>query len=257
MKKLLFQMSLGLMALFSQLSGSLGNNKGPLCERMWGLQIKGGIAPTYYSKSDHIELTIPVPSTIVVSGGNPSFSKQFSTPCDFGIEIGWNLNTHLQLFVEGGYNRAKGKTFYTTLSEPVPSELNFKYTRNYEVYNAYLGARYYFSICWDCLAPFIGGKLGYLHQKHGFTGAYVFGVLLPNLDFSRSKNGVSGGVQLGVEWRLKEHLSLVLTGEMVISQGLDVTHHIEVGNQVLTRVVYKSNGLLISHPVTLGIRFGF
>lgn len=250
-------MVLGFMTLSSQLSAFWGNDGGPLCPCMWGLQVKGGIAPTYYSKSDHIEVTIPVPCTRVVSGSHPSFSKQFSTPYDLGLEISRNLNTHIQLFVEGGYNRAKGKTFHTTLSEPVPSELNFKYTKNYEVYSAYLGARYYFSTCWDCLAPFMGGKLGYLHQKHGFTDAYVFGILLPHLDFSRSKNGVSGGVQLGLEWWLKEYLSLVLIGEVVISQGLDKTYSIDVDNEVLTRVVYKSKGLLISHPITLGIRFGF
>lgn len=257
MKKLLVQMLLGLMALSSQLSAFFGNDEGPLCERMWGLQAKGGIAPTYYSKSDHIELTIPVPSTIVVSGGHPSFSKQFSTPYDLGLEIGWNLNTHIQLFAEGRYNRANGKTFHNTLSEPVPSELNFLYIKKYEACSAYVGARYYFSTCWNCLAPFIGGKLGYLHQKRGFTDAYVFGVLLPHLDFSRSKNGVSGGVQLGLEWWLKKHVSLVLTGEVVISQGLGKTYKIDVDNEVLTRVVYKSKGVLISYPITLGTRFTF
>jgi hypothetical protein len=257
MKKLLLQMLLGLMAFSSQLSAFLGNDAGPLCERMWGLQAKGGVAPTYYSKSDHIELAIPVPSTIVVSGGRPSFSEQFSTPYDIGLEIDWNWNARLQLFAEGGYNRAKGKTFHTILSEPVPSELNFMYTANYEVYSAYLGAKYYFSTRWDNLASFIGGKLGYLYQKHGFTDAYVFGVLLPNLDFSHSKNGVSGGVQLGLEWWLNKHLSLVLTGEVVISQGLGKTDIIDVDNEVLTRVVYKSSGMLISTPIILGVRFGF
>lgn len=253
MKKLLILLFLGLLTLTSQLPAFWG----PLCEGMWGLQAKGGVAPTYYSKSDQIELTIPVPSTMVVSGGHPGFSKQFRTPCEVGLEMSWNLNTYIQLFAEGAYNRSNGKTFYTTLSEPVPSELNFTYTKNYEVYSAYLGARYYFSTCWDSLAPFIGGKLGYLHQKHGFTDAYVFGVLLPNLDFSRSKIGVSGGIQLGLEWWLKEDLSLVLTGEAVFSQGYGKTYNIDVNNAVLTKVVYKSNGLLISHPITLGIRYGF
>jgi len=248
---------LGLMVFFSQLSAFFENSVGPLCERMWGLQVKGGVAPTYYSKSDHIELTIPVPSTRVVSGGHPSFSKQFATPYDLGLEIDWNLNTHIKLFLEGGCNRARGKTFHATLLEPVPSELNFVYTKNYEAYNAYVGARCYFSTCCNILAPFIGAKIGYLYQKHGFTDAYVFGVLLPNLDFSRSKNGISGGLQLGLEWWLKENLSLVFTGEVVISQGLDTAYNIDVDNAVLTQIAYKSNGMLISHPLTLGIRFGF
>jgi len=221
------------------------------------LQAKGGVAPTYYSKSDHIELTIPLPSPIAVSGGCPSFSKQFRIPYDIGLEIDWNFNAHLQLFAEGGCNRAKGKTFHTTLSEPVPSDLNFMYTANYEVFSAYLGARYYFPTCWESLAPFIGGKLGYLYQKHGFTDAYVFGVLLPNLDFSRSKNGLSGGVQLGLEWMLEENLSFVFTAEAVISQGFGKTDVIDVGNEVLTSVVYKSSDMLISLPITLGVRFGF
>lgn len=236
---------------------------GPLTCGAWSVQVKGGVAPTTFSDRDSTILTIPAlfPLPTVISVGNgPSFSRQFNCPWTIGAELAWNASTHVQFFTEYAYQRASGKSrSFTSLGGITLSQNLDDFSSN----GLYLGARYYFSTCWDTcygrIAPFTGFKAGVVWIDSVNYDLEIAGIDFGSDSYYRRRTTVSAGLQIGLDWNICENWSAVLTSEFVASGGLHGNRNKVVpANQTgVTNVSFGGTGTLLAFPVTLGVRYTF
>lgn len=238
---------------------------GPLTCGAWSVQVKGGVAPTDFSDRDSTYLTIPslfpaVPNPVISAGKGPSFSRQFDCPWTVGAELAWNASTHIQFFTEYAYQQASGKHRSFTNRGLLFGHKYDDYSNN----GLYLGARYYFSTCWNTcygrLSPFAGFKGGVVWFDTINYGLEIGGVSLGKDQYFKRRTAVSAGLQIGIDWNICENWSAVLTSEFVATGGLHGNRN-KVVNPALsngvTNVSFGGTGTILTFPVTLGVRYTF
>jgi len=238
------------------------SDNSPLQENHFGVQIKGGVAPAHYTQRGPVWLTVPTltPAVFTVSTIT-KFRDQFEMPWEVAGELEWNASKNVQFFLEGVYNRAKGKQENFLAGNFVVQEIN----SDYKTWGGYIGARYFFDRVFGDISPFLGFKAGLVHQDEMLyqlflSEAVTFVQTSPY--YLEQKTAVSGGLQGGLDWKLTCHLSLVLTAEVVYTQGLKNNRHNVITNPIpptqgLTNVSIGETSKVVTYPVTLGLRYEF
>lgn len=253
----------------------------PLYCGAWDLQIHGGVAPIVWRKRDAIlgvscasVFTSPI---LPLFDEVPKFKDFFKTPWYVGGQVGYHWSDNTRLYLEFNYSQARRKSDpdFTTLPIPpvttvgVPVRLEFS---KYKVFDAYVGARYYWDRWCDRVAFFLGGKVGLVHHK-GVDSRLVAGIAngVPvfeanDIGIFRRNTNVSGGVNFGLDVCFCGNWSFVLTGEVVASCGPRAVQVIPLAATVVIPP-FTAGGLrafLPGHietelrfPVTAGIRYSF
>lgn len=281
LKKLSFGCGLATLCCTLQASAFCADNccpttcceDGPLTCNAFGVQIKGGVTPTWFSDRGHVIITNPSVSPAVFEGGRgPDFDKIFDLPWQVGAELQWNASTHVQFFAEYVFENAKGKKRRFFVDNDL-FDIRHNY-RDFETNAVYLGARYFFGNIWcsECgtssIAPFVGFKAGAVwHEKTRYHTRFLFqdeDLDLGHNDFFRQQTLISAGAQIGLDWSINCNWGVVLTVEAVGTQGLRNNRNVPF---VLppditvpgapTNFNFAETGHLVSVPVTLGVRYTF
>lgn len=251
------------------------------------VEVRAGVAPTIWLNRGEVSavscnaLAIPGFNRSIVDFFElPKFQKLFRVPWIVGIRFGYQLNPCFETYLELNYRQANGRTFSLTGRDAIviPNDvLNVTFvTKKYRAYDAYVGARYYWSWDWCWCNPvdvFLGGKFGLIHRQK-VTFSYNFSSVsctsetsltspCAPLFFSCTRPAV--GLNLGVEWCLGCGFWAVLTGEVVatcgpksnanisaINSGCNVLPTILPSNLIIGRV-----GTELYFPITLGLKYNF
>lgn len=238
---------------------------GPLACNSFGIAVKGGVTPCWFTDRGHILLTNPLVFPYVFEGPKePDFNKIFDLPWQVGAELQWNASSHVQFFAEYVFLNTKGKKHRFLFDE------NFffrNHNRDFETNGVYLGARYYFGNVWcsECgtssIAPFVGFKGGVVwHEKTKCRSHLVFDNLdcdLLSHDQFRQQTLISAGVQVGLDWSINCNWGVVFTVEAVGTQGLRNNRNVLTSLPFLSNLSRGETGHILSVPVTLGVRYTF
>ncbi len=238
---------------------------GPLNPCAWGVVVKGGVAPTFWADRGTTYLVVPAilppdGGPVVPGTSGTEFRDQFNTGWTVGGEITYNVDDHVQLFAEGGYRQARGRT--RTLPTLTGAFLSQKFD-DFETAFGYLGARYY--LCeWDCwgIAPFFGAKLGLQHHFSVdysiVTGINGIPVGLGKFTYFHDDTALSAGIQLGFDAPITDCLHLMFVIEGVFTSPMRPNHNVVLpGAGPITNVIVADTGTEICVPVTLGLRWEF
>lgn len=232
---------------------------GPLTKGSFGIQISGGWVPINNTKQGKVWLTVPAlgPFAVFSVSRVAQFRNQFQNPWIISGLATYNLTCNVQLFSESNYRHAKGKNFYFTAGTFNVEEV----TTNFRSWAWYVGARYFLDrLFCDRVSPFVGFKTGLVRTRQIKYDLYLGGTFIQTSPYWYGSCGVSGGFQLGADWKLTEHLGAVLTLEVVATQGLksiknNPLNPLQTGG--LTNVNIGEGGIQMSYPITIGARYTF
>jgi hypothetical protein len=247
---------------------------GPLKDGAFGILVKGGVTPTWFTDRGNILVTNPSIFPFVFQiEKEPNFDKLFDTPWQVGAELQWNACCNVQFFLEYAFTRAEGKKHHFFFNDI----FTFRHrNRNYETSSVYLGARYFFNNIWcsECgtssVAPFVGFKGGVAWNTNTRTRCHcstVFGDFdFGDHDLFKNQALISAGAQIGIDWSINCNWGAMLTVEVVGTQALRNNRHLPllstISGAVLppgspTHISRGETGHLLSVPVTLGVRYTF
>jgi hypothetical protein len=219
---------------------------------------KGGITPALVTDRGPNWVVNPLSIDPVFTVNSVfTFNETFRLPWTVGAELAFNTSRRGQLFLEYAYSHAKGKL----LGDPAEAAELFS---AYTTHAGYLGARWYlgpwrvFSCC-GLLAPYVGFKTGLVWQKQVNFDLITAGIPTFTTPYWFSRTVISAGLQIGAEWWFTRCWSLVLQGEFVATQGPRTNTNIvfPVSEGGPSNVSVGRFGLLITFPVTLGLRWTF
>jgi hypothetical protein len=252
------------------------------------IEVRAGVAPTIWSDRGLVQavscnaLAIPgFNRSIVDLFKLPKFSKFFHVPWIVGVHLGYEVSPCFETYIEFNYRQARGRTFELIGRDAItiPNDvLNVTFTFNdkYRAFDAYIGARYYWTWdwCWcNEVDVFLGGKFGLVHRKkvdfaYNFSSAScVSETALTSActPFFFASTRPAAGLNIGAEWCLGCGFWLVLTGEVVATCGPknnDNIAAINAGCNVLPSIL--PSNLIIGHigteiffPITLGLKYSF
>lgn len=233
-------------------------NSGPLCCGNFGVLVRGGIAPGLFTDRGTGWLTVP-PLTPPVrpTGRAIVFGEAFDLPWTVGAELSWNLSCRIQLFLEYAYLQAKGRR---VIPDPTAENL----FSNLRANSGYLGVRYYLDpitrlSCRGPFALYVGFKAGLSWQRPITLGATVNNMFIFEPTVFVSQTAVSGGLQIGAEWWFCKCWSLLLQGEFIATQAPRSRGNVPfpVIPGFPSDFTPARVGLLLTFPVTLGLRWTF
>jgi hypothetical protein len=247
-------------------------------------QIQAGVAPTLWRDRGNFSaitcngLAIPdFGRTTVDLFKLPKFNKLFHVPWIVGGHIGYAITNNFETYVEFNYRQAKARDF-TLLNVTIPNDvinIDIHPQSRYRVFDVYLGARYYWDLCWCYdVAFFLGGKFGLVHHKQvNFTFNFVSVNCPPAQALAAScaplflrNTTPAGGLNIGFEWCLGCNFSAVLTAEVVATCGpkgsLISGINFNCTNPMLptifpTNLIVGHIGSEIFFPITLGLKYSF
>jgi len=301
MKKLLTAKSLSFLMLLSLLSGRASAARqmddgyvaqggdccrsscyecgcNPLYCGAWDIQIQGGVDPILWRSRQPIYGVTCTAATSVTPvytlfAEVPKFNKLFKIPWTVGGQFGFHMSDNARVYVEFDYVQANAKVAPAFTSGAIlplfaagaPVTLQFD---KYKLFEAYVGARYYWDRWCDRVAFFLGGKVGLTHHKKLTTSmSFVTPApATPNVAVSEvygSNTVVSGGANIGLDCCFCGNWSFVVTCEIVASAGPTAL------NLLLPAALGAGTGLIgttnfffgavseLRFPVTAAIRYSF
>lgn len=236
----------------------------PLYCGAWDLQIQAGVNPITWRNrgnfliNDCATITSPISSL----GEIGKFKHFFKTPWIVGGQIGHHWSDNTRVYVEFNYSQAKAKDFALLGAAGTTTAVTFG---KYKIFDAYVGARYYWDRWCDRVAFFLGGKVGLTHHK-SLDGAYVTGsnqFALGTFRTFDSSTVVSGGADFGFDVCFCGNWSFVVTGAVIASCGPAASAD-PVVLIASSQATPEPLLLLVGHigtelrfPVTAGIRYSF
>jgi len=243
----------------------------PLYCGAWDLQVQGGVNPILWRNRGPVygtNCTVTTAPLVTLVDAAPKFSSLFKVPWYVGGQVGYALSDNTRVFVEFNYSQANGKSAVVVDSAITGSSFTLSFAK-YKLFDAYVGARYYWDRWCDRLAFFLGGKVGLTNHQKQNLDAYTltFGttplVVTTALQVNNSNTVVSGGGHVGFDYCVCGNWSIVLTGEIVASCGPRRAGWIPIaaGNQAglggLSNVFLGAIGSELRFPVTLALRYSF
>jgi Outer membrane protein beta-barrel domain len=228
----------------------------PLYCGAWDLQIQAGVNPiTWRNRGNIISVECIEAAPDLEIAPIEKFSFYFKTPWIVGGQIGYHWSDNARVYLEFNYSQAKSK------DQLVP----FVNLTKYKIFDAYVGARYYWDRWCDRVAFFLGAKVGLTHHKGVDTDLAVdiggtITVLTPGFSYFSSNNVVSGGADFGFDVCFCGNWSFVVTGSVLASCGPRFNANVVFpANQVtnVTNILQSGVGTELRFPVTAGIRYSF
>lgn len=299
MKKLLTAKSLSLFMLLSLLGGKVeaghhedddyaSESRGccfnqyecgcnPLYCGAFDVQVQGGVNPIIWtSRSPILGINCPTAggATVVTTLYNkaPKFSKFFKTPWIVGGQVGYAMSDNTRVYVEFNYSQANGKKDVnvptdfssTIIGAVIPVTYSF---HKFNVFDAYVGARYYWDRWCDRVSFFLGGKIGLTHHRRlradiSFNSATPLTTpTLSDQEIFRSNTIVSGGANFGIDICICGNWSFIITGEVVASCGPRGIGNVSLGTVNIlgfTNIIFNSPAdTELRFPVTAAVRYSF
>ncbi|CDR32877.1 hypothetical protein [Criblamydia sequanensis] len=251
--------------------------EGPLTPCSFGVGIRGGVAPTWFTdRGDNLIIGPVAPIGVLDEFSVVKFNDAFDTPWTISAELGYAFSDHVELFFEGAYTHASGKThevdFDFVPGFPLTASFGFD---NYSDWALYAGARYHFTGCDLCgcrVWPFLGAKLGAkFYDKVKYDVDFTFTSIVPPLviEFEDSftvykrQTVPSIGAQLGFEAKFSNCFSFVFMVEALWSGCFKPNESILIPSPVTTPDILAEvlspghTGPLFQLPITVGFNWFF
>lgn len=233
----------------------------PLCPCAFGVQFNAGISPITTTERGRIWLTNPLLTPPVFSIGRvPRFRDEFDTPWIVSGLLTYNACCNVQFFAEFNYRQADGKKRHHSDSD---SDFIFRERhKEFQSWAWYLGSRYFFPrfIWCNQIAPFFGLKAGLVNFKRVKHRLEINEVFVDNSSFWHGNSAISAGLQFGLDYAFCDGWGAVLTFEAVGTGGFKGNRNHEVNPLLtggITNISIGQQGIHISYPVTVGVRYQF
>lgn len=235
----------------------------PLYCGAWDLQIQAGVAPIVWrNRGDILGVACPTanPNALVTLFETPKFNDVYKTPWVVGGQIGYHWSDNARVYLEFNYSQAKAKTAAQFATSIVGLNA-FLTLDKYKVFDAHVGARYYWDRWCDRVAFFLGGKVGLTHHKSNDVALRAAsGELETTLNFRAfdSNTVVSGGANFGFDICFCGNWSFVVTGEVVASCGPRAARfHVVEPVFNIQDIIVGGIGTELRFPVTAAVRYSF
>lgn len=245
----------------------------PLYCGAFDLQFQGGIAPILWRNRDEFTnvncegFENPLVSLVQI----PKFRTFFKLPWTVGGQVGYAWSDNTRVYLEFNYLQANSKnnpSIVTTNPLFVEPETLIFTLSKYKLFDAYVGARYYWDRWCDRVSFFLGAKVGLTHHKRvnfalGITtpSAPTVVVVIPAGTSLFNRNTVvSGGGNFGLDICFCGNWSLVITGEVVASCGPNGNPNVVLvptQGTTATNFLVGHIGTELRFPVTAAIRYSF
>lgn len=238
----------------------------PLYCGAWDLQIDGGVNPIIWHKRGNLYALDCTSGTPLTFTEIPKFNHVYKTPWIVGGQVGYHWSDNVRVYVEFNYSQARAKRLEIPTLVAGAVFTGIVDQGKYKIFDAYVGARYYWDRWCDRVAFFLGAKVGLTHHKgiHGDLSAEAFGgvltTLLADQSLAHSNNVVSGGADFGFDVCFCGNWSFVVTGTVIASCGPRFNSDIVIPTNIITPVtnlLYGGIGTELRFPVTAGIRYSF
>lgn len=238
-------------------------------------QTRLGIYPTIWRDRGDVFLNscncVPGDTAAPITLGElPKFTNFYKLPWMVSTQLQYAWCGPISLYGELNYIQAGHKKTAINTAAALNSALAIRLS-DYRAISLYVGILYNGDLCWcDTMGYFVGAKIGFIH--HSTIDAHQIAVELPvtascvctdvfKRNFLKKSNKISGGVSAGVDYCLCDRLSLVLTGEVVISGGPKGAACIPLLPSEIIQFAGGSNlstsriKTEISFPITLGLKY--
>lgn len=249
----------------------------PLYCGAWDLQVQAGVVPISWHHSGAFYSVDcarfvgnnPVQPLFSV----PKFSKFFKKPWTLGGQLGYAYSDNARVYAEVNYLRSNGKHAVTLITiNPLinPADVDIFTFGRYKLFDAYVGARYYFDRWCNRISCFVGVKMGLTHYEavDFNTSLLINGGITPVVIIPESADAriykrttvISGGAHLGFDVGLCSNWSFAITGEIVASCGRHTSNIPTVvtpGVNTQTNLLIGAVGTELRFPVTGAIRYSF
>ena len=247
----------------------------PLYCGAWDLQVQGGVNPILWRQRGYVSTvacSAPTGGPVFQLFQIPKFRSIFRIPWIVGGQVGYAWSDNTRLYVEFNYSQALAKgTPSALLVEgtllPAGSSFNFLNTSKYKIFDAYVGARYYWDRWCDRVSFFFGGKVGLTHNKkvasdfQAVVAPAAAVSILTAQEFFRSNTVVSGGANVGFDVCFCGNWSFVVTGEIVASCGPRSVEPFAIPTNTSgftgTNLFIGNIQTELRFPVTAAIRYSF
>ncbi|CAN5162506.1 hypothetical protein BH09DEP1_BH09DEP1_1470 [soil metagenome] len=276
MKKIVLQNCLLFMLLITSLA-SASDCCNPLTSMFecgtWAYQFRGGVYPTLWSKRGDILLeacdcVTNVAAESINLGKIRKFNDYFKIPFIVGTQLIYRWSDCFSGYFEINFIQAVPKKTARNTEEVANEQLAIRFG-HYRATSGYLGAYYDVARFCNESTLFVGAKIGAIYHSNIYAHQVV---ATPEVNciceesFRRTffKHGVriSGGVNVGVDYKWCDCWSVALMGEAVISGGpkgtcaplLNSEILALLGGSALSSHTIKTE---VSFPVTLGLIYNF
>lgn len=247
----------------------------PLYCGAWDLQIQAGVAPISWSNRGNFSLIqcagVAAANPISPLFEIPQFHHFYKLPWTVGFQVGYHHSDNVRLYVEFDYVQASAKNDVEVQTIGISPNTFVFNLQKHRLFEAYVGARYYWDRWCERVAFFLGLKVGLVHYKHVSYNATVTPPV-PAVQFAvdaplfNNKTRPSGGIDFGFDICFCGCWSLVITGAVIASCGPQSNNlSLTSGSGcVVNTVVPGINNVLIGRigtelrfPVTAGVRYSF
>ncbi len=239
----------------------------PLYCGAWDLQIHGGVNPIKWrDRGTLFGINCALDNPVFDSGELLNFKHFFKTPWIVGGQVGYHWSDNARVYLEFNYSQSKAKTIEVPATATT-GIIEFSTLSKYKIFDAYVGARYYWDRWCDRVAFFLGAKVGLTHHKSNssnitFQSPIVTSpvIIATDADIFRSNTVVSGGADFGFDVCFCGNWSFVVTGAVLASCGPRNNQFVAVANDEIgdvTGLFLAGIGTELRFPVTAGIRYSF
>lgn len=250
----------------------------PLNCGSFSAQFHAGVAPIVWKQRGSINLISCATSAtpfINLATNLPKFSNLFKTPWIVGGILGHALYDNTELILEFNYLQAKSKS--CALSFVIPNtaadQSVILVVDKYRLFEAYVGARYYWDRWCNRVSPFIGGKIGFTHHYkihslvevnsgcQAFNSCTFTDIAIDDALFS-GNTVFSGGAHVGLDICFGCNWSVVFTAELVASCGPRIVRNNLFSTALLaptlaTNLLAGYIGNELRFPITAALKYNF
>ena len=244
-------------------------NCNPLYCGAFDVALHAGVAPLVWIRHSPLRVgtsVAPAPRPVLTLFNGPRFNNLFHMPLLVGAQVGYAWSDALRLYAEGNYLQANGKKeiqITTLTTPPLVAKLSL---HPFRLFDAYIGAQYYWPRWCDRVSFFVGGKVGFTHHwqtRIDITVAVpVFlatNFLTDQLIF-KHRTTLSGGFNAGLDICFCGNWAFVITAEVVASGHPSINKELFLDPIIagqFTSVSFGSIATELRFPITAGVRYMF
>lgn len=244
-------------------------NCNPLNYGAFDIALHAGVAPLVWIRHSALRVgtsVAPAPGPVLTLFNGPHFNNLFHMPLLVGAQVGYAWSDAVRFYAEGNYLHARGKKDNQITTLTTPALLATLSLHAFRLFDAYVGARYYWPRWCDRISFFAGAKLGFTHhwQTHIDITVATPQFLITNFltDQLIFKHGItiSGGFNAGLDICFCGNWALVVTAEVVASGHPKINQELFLNPIIagqFTSVSFGSIATELRFPITAGVRYAF
>jgi hypothetical protein len=206
----------------------------------------------------------------------PKFSKFFKLPWTIGLQTGYAFSENIRAYIEFNYSQAKSKNAVSLNNgarSPFPGipQITVVFNNdNYQLFDAYIGGRYYFDRWCQKVSFFLGAKAGLVHRSRvKFSSTIrrqevneipaVFIPFINDANLFKSNTLPSIGLDFGFDICHCQNWSLVFDTGIHVSGGPRGNSNIILNplDFGFSDVLIGNVGIEVRIPIRVAIRYGF